>query len=306
MQAVGKKNRSRYRFHPNERLVGLDSSHSVEPMTPSTAYSRDLGDELRRLRETCTGLKSNELAKKLGWDPSKVSTIEHGKARASEVDLIQFLSMCGKDIDFVNDFKRRYQYAFDEYFVQLSGNLRTVGMAESTARTIISYETLLVPGLFQTSEYAEGVYHADGTVAEERIPELVQCRTDRQAILQRHDQPDCLFYIHELALQQPMGDDGVMQAQYARLLSKAHMIRIVPADVAVMSAGFILWEYEKANPIAYSESEFARVFVQDLGAIAKARQHFKQLEKVALDGEQTRSKLRQYLHQPVGAGRIRS
>ncbi|WP_112263199.1 helix-turn-helix domain-containing protein [Lentzea terrae] len=118
-------------------------------MTPSTAYSRDPGDELRRLRETCTGLKSNELAKKLGWDPSKISTIEHGKARASEIDLIQFLSMCGKDIDYVNDFKRRYQYAFDEYFVQLSGNLRTVGLAESTARTIISYETLIVPGLFQ-------------------------------------------------------------------------------------------------------------------------------------------------------------
>lgn len=87
-------------------------------MTPSTAYSRDLGDELRRLRETCTGLKSNELAKKLGWDPSKISTIEHGKARASEIDLIQFLSMCGKDIDYVVEFKRRYHYAFDDYIVQ--------------------------------------------------------------------------------------------------------------------------------------------------------------------------------------------
>jgi hypothetical protein len=111
-----------------------------------------------------------------------------------------------------------------------------------------------------------------------------------------------LFYIHELALQQPMGDDGVMQAQYERLLSKAHLIRIVPAKVAVVSAGFMLWEYEKASPVAYSESEFARAFVQDLGAIARARQHFKQLERAALDGEQTRSKLRQYLRQPVGAG----
>jgi len=271
-------------------------------MTPSTAYSRDLGDELRRLRETCTGLKSNELAKKLGWDPSKISTIEHGKARASEVDLIQYLSMCGKDIDYVNDFRRRYQYAFDEYILQVKGNLRTVAMAESTAGKIFSYDPLIVSGLFQTEEYAEGVYRTTGLVAEERIPALVQARTDRQAILQRHDRPDCLFYIHELALQQPMGDDGVMQAQYERLLSKAHLIRIVPAKVAVVSAGFMLWEYEKARPVAYSESEFARVFVQDLGAIARARQHFKQLEKVALDGEQTRSRLRQYLRQPVGAG----
>jgi transcriptional regulator with XRE-family HTH domain len=271
-------------------------------MTPSTAYSRDLGDELRRLRETCTGLKGHELAKKLGWDPSKVSTIEHGKARASEIDLVQYITACGKDIDFYENFKVRYQYAFDEYIVQLSGNLRTVGMAESTALTIVSYDTLIVPGLFQTPEYAAGVYYAHGSVAEERIPELVQCRTDRQAILRRHDRPDCVFFIHELALQQPLGDDKLMKAQYERLHAKAHLIRIVPAEVAVLSAGFMLWEYEKANPVAYSESEFARVFVQDLGAIAKARQHFKQLAKVALDHEQTRATLKRYLDQPIGMG----
>ena len=267
-------------------------------MTPSTAYSRDLGDQLRRLRETCTGLKGHELAKKLGWDPSKVSTIEHGKARASEVDLIQYLSMCGKDIDFVVDFKQRYQCAFDEYILQLKGNLRTVAMAESTADSIVSYDTLLVPGLFQTPEYAEGVYRLTGLVTEERIPVLVQARTDRQAILRRHDRASCVFYLHELALQQPMGDRHVMENQYRRLLSKAHMIRIVPAEVPVLSAGFILWEYEKLKPIAYSESEFARVFVQDLGAIARTKLHFKQLENVALNVEQTRTKLAQYLNQP--------
>lgn len=271
-------------------------------MTPSTAYSRDLGDELRRLRETCTGLKGHELAKKLGWDPSKVSTVEHGKARASEIDLVQYLTTCGKDIDFYEDFKRRYQYAFDEYIVQVKGNLRSVTMAESTAKKIISYDTLTVPGLAQTPEYAEGLYRATGLVEEEQIPALVRSRTDRQAVLQRHDRADCLFYIHEVALQQRMGDDEVMANQYLRLLRAAHMIRIVPAEVAVLSAGFILWEYEKVKPIAYSETEFARVFVQDLGAIAKARQHFKQLEKVALDEEQTRRRLQQYLRQPVRTG----
>jgi transcriptional regulator with XRE-family HTH domain len=162
-------------------------------MTPSTAYSRDLGDELRRLRETCTGLKGHELAKKLGWDPSKVSTIEHGKARASEIDLVQYLTACDKDIDFYENFRSRYQYAFDEYIVQLAGNLRTVAMAESTAKTIVSYDTLMVSGLFQTPEYAEGVYQVTGLVAEERIPLLVQSRTERQAILNRHDRADCLF-----------------------------------------------------------------------------------------------------------------
>lgn len=270
-------------------------------MTASTAYSRDLGDELRRLRETCTGLSGNKLAEKLGWDPSKVSTIEHGKARASEIDLVQYFTACGKDIDFYENFRCRYQYAFDEYVLQVKGNLRTVAMAESTARKIVSYDTLAVSGLFQTAEYAEGVYQTTGVVTEERIPALVQSRTARQTILNRHDRADCMFYIHELALQQPMANDEVMAAQYRRLLSKSHLIRIVPAEVAVLSAGFILWEYEKSKPIAYSETEFARVFVQDPGAIAQARLHFKLLGKVTLDEEQTRTKLKQYIKYPVGA-----
>ncbi|HEX7303742.1 helix-turn-helix transcriptional regulator, partial [Lentzea sp.] len=92
-------------------------------MTISTAYSRDLGDELRRLRESGTGLTGRALAVQLGWDPSKVSNIEHGRARASEIDLVQYLTLCGKDVDFFEEFRRRYRHAFDLYFVQVPDNL---------------------------------------------------------------------------------------------------------------------------------------------------------------------------------------
>ncbi|MCX2953884.1 helix-turn-helix domain-containing protein [Lentzea sp. NEAU-D7] len=267
-------------------------------MTPSTAYSRDLGDELRSLRETCTGLSGNKLAVKLGWDPSKVSTIEHGKARASEVDLIQYLSMCGKDIDFLNDFKRRYERAFDEYFVQVSGNLRTVTMAESTAITITSYSPQSIPGLVQIPEYADGLYRMTGVVTEERIPTLVQFRTDRQAILRRHDRPTCLFYIHEHALQLQVGSSEIMEDQYARLLFDTHTVRIVPANAPIAATGCVLWEYEKSRPIVFSETNLAKVFVQDPGAIARTRLLFDRLDQVALSAEQSRSKLAEYVSRP--------
>ncbi|MFJ8967197.1 helix-turn-helix domain-containing protein [Lentzea sp. NPDC102401] len=230
-------------------------------MTPSTAYSRDLGDELRRLRETCTGLSGNKLADKLGWDPSKISTVEHGKARASEIDIIQYLSMCGKDIDFVNDFKRRYQYAFDEYRVQVSDNLRTMVMAESTATTMTSYDVLAMPGLMQSPEYADGIYRMTGVVAEERIPNLVQYRGERQAILRRHDRPTCVFYIHEHALDLKVGNGEIMEDQYARLLFNPHIIRIVPKDAPIVASSFVLWEFDKARPLVFSETNLANVFV---------------------------------------------
>ncbi|NKE60045.1 helix-turn-helix domain-containing protein [Lentzea sp. PSKA42] len=267
-------------------------------MTPSTAYSRDLGDELRKLRETCTGLSGHKLAEKLGWDPSKVSTIEHGKARASEIDLVQYLSMCGKDIDYVVDFRRRYQYAFDEYIVQVSGNLRTMAMAESTATTITSYDVLGVPGLLQSPEYADGIYRMTGVVTEDRIPNLVQYRTERQAILRRHNRPTCLFFVHEHALELQVGNGQIMEDQYARLLFNTHIIRIVPKDAPIVATSFVLWEFEKARSLVFSETIHANVFVEDPGAIARTRLIFGRLDEVALSAEQSRSKLAEYVSPP--------
>jgi hypothetical protein len=89
-----------------------------------------------------------------------------------------------------------------------------------------------------------------------------------------------------------------MEDQYLRLLFNVHLVRIVPAEVVVTSAGIRLWEYEKALPIAYSETDLTQVFVQDTGAIARTRLIFNWLEEVALDEEQSRSKLAEYVGRP--------
>ena len=266
--------------------------------TPSTAYSRQLGDELRKLRETCTGLTGAALAVRLGWDPSKLSTIETGKYRASEIDLVQYLSKCDKDIDFFEDFKRRYRHAFEEYIVEVSDNLRTMAMAESTAKTIMRYDTQAVPGLLQTREYAEALYRMTGFVIEDRIPALVQSRIDRQSILNRAYRPDCLFYVHEHALQTRVGNDQIMGNQYLQLLSKVHFVRIIPADAPVIASSCTLWEYEKAMPVTFIEADLVNVFVQDPGAIIRTRMLFDRLAEVALDREQSRVKLAEYAGLP--------
>lgn len=266
--------------------------------TPSTAYSRDLGDELRKLRETCTELSGASFAIRLGWDPSKVSTIETGKYRASEVDLVQYLTLCGKDIDFYEDFKRRYRQAFEEYIVLVPDNLRTLVTAESTATAITSYDAQAIPGLTQTEEYADALYRMGGYIPEERIAAVVRFRMDRQALLKRHDRPTCLFYVHEHALQTQVGSSEIMNDQYARLLFNAHMIRIVPADTSLVASSCVLWEYEKAMPVAFTSTDLAKVFVQDPGAIARTRLLFDRLAEVALDEEQSRSKLAEYVGRP--------
>ncbi|MCP2249220.1 helix-turn-helix domain-containing protein [Lentzea aerocolonigenes] len=251
----------------------------------STAYSRDLGDELRRIRETCTSFGGRAMAAQLGWDPSKVSNIETGKARASDVDLAQYLATCGKDLDYLQDFGNRYRHAFDLYFAQGPTTLRTLTMAESMATKIFVYEVLAIPGLLQTESFARALFTEVGCHSPEEVEDGVSRRMGRQSIWQRPYRPECLFYVHELALRMRIGDAKVMEDQYLRLLFNAHILRVVPASVkpVTLRSKCTLFEFAKAAPLAYTESDLAKVFVQDDAAIAATRKLFERLDAVALE-----------------------
>ncbi|HEX7308974.1 helix-turn-helix transcriptional regulator [Lentzea sp.] len=273
----------------------------------STAYSRDLGDELRRLREKHSGLTGAAFAEQLGWDPSKVSNIEKGKARASEIDLVQYFMMCGRDTDQFETFRARYRHAFDTYVALVPDNLRTLAMAEAQAERITCYDVLSVPGLIQTPEYARALL-SGGRGTPEQIERGYRSRMERQAIMKRPYRPECVFYVHELALRLQVGDERVMEEQYLRMLFHTHVLRVVPMSAgpaAIRMSARMLFRFEKLVPVAYSETDLARVFAHDGAAIADSREFFKWLDSIALDEGQSRdvltsciSGLRKDLHEP--------
>jgi transcriptional regulator with XRE-family HTH domain len=264
-------------------------------MTNSTAYSRDLGDELRLIRETSTALHGRAMANRLGWDPSKVSTIEHGKAQASAGDIIQYLTVCGKDLEYIEAFQARYRHAFDPYFAQMPENLRTLMMAESLATKITWVETSTAPGLIQTAEYADALYRSAGLIPPEKVAPRVQVRMERQAILRRARRPDVRIYVLERALQTYVGDDRIMEDQYLQMLFNTYFVRIVPDGAIVLTAGCALLEFEKAPALVYTDTEMAQVFAQDGAAIGVATNLFQRLEALALDQEQSKRKLMEYI-----------
>ncbi|KOV77559.1 helix-turn-helix transcriptional regulator [Nocardia sp. NRRL S-836] len=261
----------------------------------STAYSRDLGDELRLIREVSTSMHGRAMAARLGWDPSKVSNIEHGKAHASEIDIVQFLSTCGKDIEFIESFRARYRHAFDPYFAQMPENLRTLAMTESLATKITSYDLITPPGLLQTKNYSRELL-TEGE-ALENVERFVEARAERQTILRRTRPPECVFYVHEIALRARLGSAQDMEEQYLRLMFNTHMVRLIPADVMIskLGSGCVLYEFEKAAPIVYSETNSAQIFAQDTAAVKRSRRLFERLSAVALDEQQSKSKLMEYV-----------
>lgn len=263
----------------------------------STAYSRDLGDELRRLRESCTSFGGRAMAAQLGWDPSKVSNIETGKARASEIDLAQYLATCGKDIDFLDEFRGQYRNAFESYIVQVPDNLRTIAMTEAMATKITSFDIMTVHGLIQTERYAHELFVETALEAPHLVEKFVRFRMERQAIMRRPESPECLFFVHELALQTQVGGAQVMEDQYLQLLFNAHRLRIVPAKFRALAvqSKCTLYEFEKLPPIAYTETDLAKVFVQDSAAITWSRKLFDRLDAVALNEEQSKGMLAEYV-----------
>ncbi|MCX2950554.1 DUF5753 domain-containing protein [Lentzea sp. NEAU-D7] len=212
--------------------------------------------------------------------------------RATEIDIIQYLGRCGRSQAFITDFLERYRSAFNLYFVQVPDNLRTMTMAESGADKITSFNMTTMPGLAQSKEYALALFQAHGQLAPEAIERAVRFRMERQAILLQPNRPACTFYIHENALRLKVGSDEVMEDQLMRLLFHTHTIRIVPAAsgaAGAFSAEYMLWEYEKRSSVAYTESDLAQVFVQDLAGVKRCKSIFAHLDAVALDEEQSRS-----------------
>jgi hypothetical protein len=118
---------------------------------------------------------------------------------------------------------------------------------------------------------------------------------ERQAIMRRPSRPECVFYLHELALRMPLGDAALREDQYLRLLFNTHILRIVPVDVCAFRSAATLYEFGKVAPVVYTETDTAQVYAQDSVAVARTRRLFQRLDAVALDAEQSKRKLAEYV-----------
>ena len=118
----------------------------------STARSRELGVELRKLRER-TGRSALEFARIVGWSNSKVSRIETGLRGITEVDVVRYAGYCRATPAEVEDLVARCREAEVPGF-WLSRRLSTLVFHEGAASSSVSYGPLVVPELLQAERYA--------------------------------------------------------------------------------------------------------------------------------------------------------
>ncbi|WP_326562247.1 helix-turn-helix domain-containing protein [Micromonospora sp. NBC_01796] len=101
--------------------------------------------------------------------------------------------------------------------------------AERQGRQLRFFEPMLIPGLFQTENYARAVLRLDDTLPESEVEQQVATRMGRQEILTRERPPQIVGVIDESALRRR---EAIMGEQLAHLLRMAELphvhINVVP------------------------------------------------------------------------------
>jgi transcriptional regulator with XRE-family HTH domain len=210
--------------------------------SPNLARRRRLAAELRRLRER-TGLTGDEATERLGWPASsKLSRIELGKSGVKPADLESLL-----DLYQVTSARREELSALAEES-RTSGAVQVVSMRlpeeqiaflenEADAESIWIWEPQVIPGLFQTEDYARVLLQAWVTrfaLPSAEVDRRIQTRRLRQEVLTRGSPPQVSAVIDESVLRRKVGEACVMRAQLEHLVEISELsnvdIRVLPFD----------------------------------------------------------------------------
>jgi transcriptional regulator with XRE-family HTH domain len=272
--------------------------------TGSTVPRRQLGRYLRDLRNK-SRLTVRAAATQLEWSEAKIWRIETGQTSLRSLDVEAMCKVYGAPQDITEalmglakETKARgwwhsYGDAIPEYFDVYIG-------LEEAASHFSWYESELVPGLFQTEDYARAVIRADNPgVNDAEIDRRVHVRMARQALLTRVTRPPVFdVVLNEAILHRPVGGEQAALGQLTRLSEVSELptvsLRVVPFSAGVhhgiMSGPFVTLRFplngngqETEPPIVYVESFTGALYLDRPHEVARYDTAFKNIWESSLD-----------------------
>ncbi|MFE2292726.1 helix-turn-helix domain-containing protein [Streptomyces sp. NPDC059452] len=189
-----------------------------------TVRRRRLGAELKRLREKA-GVGMEDAAERIGGDKPKISRQENGRQGVSKLEIEALLELYRVSDDrlrtalttLAREGRRKGWWA--QYSDILPAGFQERLSIESDAARILTFQSMLVPGLLQTAEYATEVIRAAGkSQTEDQIKSYIEVRASRQEILARDNPPQYVCLLDEAVLRREVGGPAVMAGQLGKLL----------------------------------------------------------------------------------------
>jgi transcriptional regulator with XRE-family HTH domain len=272
-------------------LVGVPSASSP------TLLRRQLGAELRRLRER-TARTVADVAGALDWSESKLSRVETAAIGIRTADLHRLLDLYAVAEEVRTRLvaiagQSRQRAWWEAYGDVLPGAYETYIGFEAEARSIFTYEAQVVPGLLQTTEYAQAVLDSDGEdLRQEIISQRVQVRMARQAVLTRVPVPDYWAVLDEDVLRRSIGGPDVHRRQLLRLAEMSERpnitLQILPFSVGAhrgLSGSFIVLEFADeagGESLVYCEGLTGGVFRNKPAELRRYWMAFESLRAISL------------------------
>jgi len=169
---------------------------------------------------------------------------------------------------------------------------------EYEAESLQNYESLFIPGLLQTEEYARavirGVLHG---ISEEDLRPRVEVRMQRQSVLRRPSPMQLHAIVDEAALHRVVGGPAVMRAQLDHLVRAAATpqvrLQVVPFGAGAhpgMPGSFVVMNFTDPfdAPLVYVDSMAGDLFLEAAEDVRRFTATFDQIAAGALSPAQTK------------------
>ncbi|MFE1346649.1 Scr1 family TA system antitoxin-like transcriptional regulator [Streptomyces sp. NPDC058757] len=229
-------------------------------MTEPDSSRIALGARLAELR-TDTGMDGKTFAARLGWQRSKVSRLQSGQQKPSPADLAQWAAAAGRE-DVLPELLARLrglESQPQQWRRQLAAGHAPVQdryvVEYRRATTARGYETSVIPGLFQTADYARHLLAQNAQLM--RSPRdteaAVQSRMRRQEVLYEAGRLYRVL-IWEAALYAHVGPAETMAGQLDRLIGLIGMstveLGVVPLRAPMpLTPKHAFWIFEEQRVV---------------------------------------------------------
>jgi transcriptional regulator with XRE-family HTH domain len=256
-----------------------------------------LGARLREVRKEAE-LTARAFASAAGWHYTKVSKLENGVRTPSQSDIREWCRICGAQ-DQVPELiaaARDVEIMYAEWRRQLRAGMRRSQAARlpvyERTRLFRLYEPALVPGIFQTAEYAAAVIGSflAFTQAAGDVNEAVAARMEWQRII--YTGREFRVVLEEQALRTRVGGPEVMTGQLDRLLAVMSLpgveLSVIPVAAPRKvwpSGGFLIFDDEMVQ----AETVSAELTVTQPQEIALYARRFALLRQSAVSGREARA-----------------
>ena len=264
--------------------------HARELLDPASSLWHWIAIALRfwRLRE---GLSGSQMGLIMTCNRHTVSNMEAGRYKITDAQA----KAVDERFNLNGHFQRLLKYAREGHDPDW---FREHLEYEAKARQLRIWELSLIPGLFQTEEYARAQFTLAG---EKDIEGAVSARMARQGILTKDAPPFVWVVLDQAVISRPMGGPEVMREQLAKLLELSALhhvsVRVVPWSAGghlgqegafkVMTVG--------ATDVVYTEASMGGRLAQGTSEVESFAILYDQISVKALPEDLSRSLIQEVM-----------